>query len=136
VSVFTWYPRYAIGIASIDAQHIALFRSAQELHDAYRAGLAREIIPETLNHLMIYCMTHFEDEEAHMSKAAFPGLRAHQEEHRRLLARAYDLRERFAKGDSQVAMELSLLIARWLKKHIKESDRLFGDFIRQKELEA
>lgn len=136
MSVFAWDQRYATGIASIDAQHITLFRSAQELHDAYRNGRAGEAIPHMLNHLVIYCTTHFEDEESHMEKSAFHGLRAQQEEHRQFLARVYDLRDRYAKGESQVPMELSMLLTRWLKKHIKEYDQVFGDFIRQNEMET
>jgi hemerythrin-like metal-binding protein len=89
-----------------------------------------------LDQLMSYCLTHFEDEETHMEKFAFPGLQVHRHEHRSLMAQVDSLRERYAKGESQVPMELSILVTRWLKLHIKEHDQVFADFLHHRVPEA
>jgi hemerythrin len=130
MSVRDWDPSCATGIPSIDAQHVALFDAAKGLHKAFRSGRGREAVPGLLRDLEAYCLSHFQDEEAHMARLGFPDLRAHQEEHRRLMARVYDLHERFQNGEAHAAMEVSILVSEWLKSHIKELDRSFADYVR------
>jgi hemerythrin-like metal-binding protein len=132
---FGWDPRYETGIASIDAQHRVLLQSARELHEAYRSGSAKEVVPRVLDNLVTYCMTHFEDEEVHMERLAFPELSAHREEHQKLMAQVYDLQDRFTRGEGHVPMELSILVTRWMRKHIQEHDQAFADFARGQGLE-
>jgi hemerythrin len=129
MSAFTWNEKYATGIASIDDQHRSLFQSVQELHDAYRSGKAREAIPLILEQLVDYSSQHFEDEEAEMERAAFPGLPRHREEHRTLMAQVHNLQERYVQGEPQLPMELSILLSRWLKNHIKDHDMAFAHFV-------
>jgi hemerythrin len=128
-----WDPDCATGIPSIDAQHMTLFESAQDLHKAFRTGNGKTAIPALLRELEVYCLSHFHDEEIHMERLGFPDLAAHQEEHRRLMARVYDLHERYQKGEAHAAMELSILVSDWLKAHIKGQDRTFADFIREQD---
>lgn len=136
MTVFTWDHSYATGIDSIDAQHQALFQSANDLHEACRTGNTGEAIASVLDHLVTYCNTHFEDEEAHMNRLGFPGLQTQQAEHRKLIAKVSSMLERYASGQPEVAMELSILLTQWLKQHIKEHDQVFADFVRSNGREA
>jgi hemerythrin-like metal-binding protein len=133
MSTRAWNQRYATGIASIDAQHVTLFESAQGLNDALRSGHAREAVPGLLEHLIVYSLSHFADEEAHMERLCYPGLPGHRDVHRDLMAQVYDLQDRYLKGEPQVVMELTMLVTRWLKKHIQEHDQAFAAFIRREE---
>ncbi len=128
---FTWNPKLATGIASIDAQHISLFESAKYLHQTFRDQTASEGIAHTLNHLVAYCATHFEDEEGYMIQRSFPRLHEHQAEHRKLMSRVFHLRDRYVAGETSVAMDLSILIADWLRDHILKFDQAFAEYVRQ-----
>lgn len=130
MSLFGWDKRLATGIDSIDAQHRELFQIAKGLHDAYRTGDAKNAVTRTLNFLVDYCLTHFEDEEAQMMAMGFPDFAIHQEEHRKCLAHILDLKDRYAGGQSEVAMDLSVLVSRWSKQHIRESDLRFAEFVK------
>jgi len=66
-----------------------------------------------------------------MERLSFPGLPAHREEHRKLMSRVSHLRDRCARGETEVAMELSVLVADWLRGHILEFDQRFAEFIRR-----
>ena len=109
---------------------------AGKLYDAYQAGAASEVVAAVLKHLIAYCNTHFQDEEAHMERLGFPGLQAQQEEHRQLTNRVYGLLDQYATGQLQVSEELSILVFQWLRKHIKEYDQVFADFVRTKAAET
>ena len=136
MAAFDWDRRCETGIASIDAQHQELFRLARELYEASKTGAEREVVTAVLKHLITYCNTHFQDEEAHMERLGFPGLQAQQEEHRKLTTRVYGLLDQHATGQLQVSEELSILVFQWLRKHIKEYDQVFADFVRTKAAET
>lgn len=129
---FVWDPKYETGIASIDGQHRELFQSARKLHEAFQTGMTSETISHTLNHLLIYCQTHLEDEENHMRTLSYPGLKAQLVEHRDLMTRVYHLRDDYLKGEKSVPLDLSLLIVTWFRRHIVEYDQQFADFIRSR----
>jgi hemerythrin-like metal-binding protein len=129
--VHAWDQRYATGIPSIDEQHRWLFSQVQQLYAAYRTGRGREAIPGMIKSLTAYCQDHFMDEEAQMRAHRYPGLDLHREEHRKLMVRVDHLGERFAGGESDVAMELSVLVSGWLKDHIQEQDQAFAAFLRR-----
>lgn len=129
---FNWDSKYETGIDSIDGQHVALFQSAKNLHDSFLKGLSADAITHTLNHLLVYCSTHLEDEEAHMRAASYPSLRDHQAEHRDLMTRVYHLRDQYLQGETSVALDLSLLIVTWFRRHILEHDQRFADFLRER----
>jgi hemerythrin-like metal-binding protein len=130
MSIFDWDERYATGISAIDAQHQALFQSARDLHDAVATGNPGPAVARVLDHLVTYCKTHFEDEEALMGRLGFPGRPAHLEEHRKLMAQVYGLLERHATGEAEVPMELAIFITHWLRTHIKEFDQRLAEFSR------
>ena len=106
--------------------------SARRLHEAFQTGMTSEIVSHTLNHLLIYCQTHLEDEEDHMRALSYPGLKAQVEEHRDLMTRVYHLRDEHLEGVKSVPLDLSLLVVTWFRRHIVEYDQQFADFIRSK----
>lgn len=132
MSLCTWDPTLATGISSIDGQHQYLFALVQGLYDAYRSGKGREVVPETLDELVAYCLTHFADEESHMNRARFPDLPFHHAEHQRLMAKVHHLQDQLANGEPQLAMDLSILLSQWLRTHIREHDLAFADFLRER----
>lgn len=127
---FEWKSEYATGIASIDAQHIGLFQSAQNLHEAYTGGKAKEVVEQTLNHLVVYCATHFEDEEDHMRRMNYPELHSHREAHSILMTHVYHLECKYKNHEKDTPMMLSILVVNWLKKHILELDMQFAAFVK------
>ena len=133
MSVFEWKREYATGIDSIDAQHIGLFQSARKLHSAYTEGKARESVEQTLNHLVVYCSTHFEDEEEHMRRMSYPDLHSHRAAHSILMTHVHHLENKYKNHESDTPMMLSILIVNWLKKHILGLDMQFAAFVKAHE---
>ncbi len=88
---YRWSDDFALGDASVDAQHRAFFEEAAAL----RAALASE---EPKDGIVAYCSAfianlraHFADEERLMERIGFPALAIHRQEHERLLIRTGEM---------------------------------------------
>ncbi|BDU69112.1 hypothetical protein GETHOR_12130 [Geothrix oryzae] len=128
-----WSDRFATGIDSIDRQHQQLFTAVNQLHEAFRQGHGQEQVQKAIDFLLDYTVDHFRTEEDHMRRHAYQGYAAHAAAHARLVERVTGL-----KADSDagrpVAMEVTTLLADWLKHHISEVDLAYIDFLKAKHL--
>jgi len=118
-----WTRDLAVGVEEIDEQHQELFRRAERLILALRAGDRGEIEP-LLRYLADYVVSHFDCEERWMARAEYPGLEAHQDAHRRFKDDFADLtREYQRKGPTPLmALTVHNWLAAWLRHHICGSD--------------
>ncbi|HET7827046.1 MAG TPA: hemerythrin family protein [Anaeromyxobacter sp.] len=129
MSPIQWSPALAVGVPEIDAQHQELFRRAERLVSALRAGDRAEVAP-LIRYLGDYVVEHFAAEERFMHEIGYPGLEEH-----RVLHRAF--REDFAvmlvdyerKGPTPlVALTLHNWLSDWLRKHLGGVDVDIGRF--------
>lgn len=67
-----------------------------------------------LAELTEYTVHHFAYEERLMEEVGYPGLDAHRESHRALVARVEDLNARFQAGRAQLTGELFAFLRSWL----------------------
>jgi hemerythrin len=118
-----WTSGLAVGVDEIDEQHRELFRRAERLILALRAGDRGEVEP-LLRYLSDYVVSHFDCEERWMTRAEYPGLAAHQDAHRRFKDDFAELtREYQRKGPTPlVALTVHNWLAAWLQQHISGSD--------------
>lgn len=129
MSPIQWSPSLAVGVPEIDAQHQELFRRAERLITALRAGDRGEVAP-LVRYLSEYVVEHFSAEERFMREVGYPGLEAHRAVHE---AFRQDLAEMLAdyerKGPTPlVALTMHNWLSDWLRRHVGGLDVEIGRF--------
>ncbi len=127
--VIQWSPSLAVGVPEIDAQHQELFRRAERLVTALRAGDRGEVEP-LVRYLTDYVVEHFSAEERYMREIGYPGLEGHRAAHE---AFRHDLAEMVAdygrKGPTPlVALSMHNWLSDWLRRHVSGLDVEIGRF--------
>jgi len=131
MTIAIWNPRYETGIAHIDSQHQALFQALNDLAESFQEGRAESQVQQSLAFLARYAGEHFQAEEEFMREAGYPGLASHAVEHNQLFENLHDLQAQVAAGKA-VTMEVTVLLADWLRQHIHQSDMGYVDFLRER----
>ncbi len=121
-----WSAALSVGVDELDSQHKVLVGLVNELHEALTQGREREVLDAVLTRLVEYTRIHFAVEESLMRLLGYPGLDAHMEEHRALIARLNALRRKADAGDATVSIELMDFLKLWLTSHIMESDQRYA----------
>jgi hemerythrin len=129
-SPLQWTPSLAVGVAEIDAQHQELFRRAERLIGALRAGDRGEVLP-VLAYLEDYAVHHFRMEECLMRDLGYPGLEEHAAAHAALRAEFAEMTRRFAKTGptAYVALTVHNWLSDWLRSHLGGIDLELGKFL-------
>lgn len=130
---FTWTPDISTGIEEIDSQHKELFTRLNTLLDACAAEQkGKDEIGTYLAFLQDYTIQHFSAEETAMTKAAYPGLHVHKQEHDYFKQRLATIRKEFLDYGGTIHVVLLAVRASgdWLFSHIKKTDREMGAFLK------
>jgi hemerythrin len=129
MAIALWNSRFETGIDLIDAQHQSLFEAVNKLADAFKAGSAKNQVKECLDFLVGYTVEHFQCEERFMREMGYPRLAEHMGEHARLMEQVRDLQMDLLEG-RPVLMEVTIILADWLKVHIHDSDMAYVRFMK------
>jgi hemerythrin len=129
--MLAWDRALETGSAEIDDQHRLLFRKADAVLEAVRAGMSAPEVERTLKFLSNYAALHFEAEERIMRSAGFPGADSHAEVHRRMERRLAQVAEDFARQGASATLlaEVEALMRGWITVHIMEADRAIADWM-------
>ena len=120
-----WDPALELGHDAIDRQHRALFEMILELDRRMSEGDFGQGVLDALQGMKAYAATHFEEEEAIMSRAAWPRFQEHQAMHGEFM-RKTNLFSAEALADSEwTSLDLLRFLLTWLVQHIKVQDRGF-----------
>lgn len=125
----TWSDKLAVGVKSVDEQHMVLFEILNELHAAMMKGQARSVAGPLLHKLVDYTRDHFAAEEAAMASTKYPDFTEHQAKHRELTRKVEEYVGRFESGDITVGVHLLNFLSDWLTTHIQGEDKLFGPWM-------
>ena len=128
--VFTWQPKYSVGIPEIDAQHKKLVALLNELFKAMRVGAGTHVMGKLFESLVQYTNQHFTFEENYMRKAGYAGLAEHIEEHRKLTQQVHELELKFRAGRVAISMQVMTFLKEWLQAHILGSDAKYAIALR------
>lgn len=128
-----WTSGLAVGVDEIDEQHQELFRRAERLVLALRAGDRAEVEP-LFHYLTDYVVSHFDCEERWMARAEYPGLEAHRDAHRRFKEEFAELtRDYHRRGPTPlVALTVSNWLAEWLRTHIAGADVALASWLKDR----
>ncbi len=133
MALLKWSDWHEIGIPSIDDQHKNLFEALNRLHDAIQSDEGEAFVARTLAFLVDHTVTHFQDEEAQMALAAYPGLAEHQAEHSLMLKRVDEAQTQYLTDHSSMkALALGEMMATWAVQHILSMDELFAEAVKAK----
>ncbi len=119
---FKWSNDYSVNIPEIDEQHHELVNILNRLFVAISKREGHKVVAGILDALVVYTQTHFALEERLMKDANYPGLAAHKEEHRRLIAQLDELARKFMLDEKPIYFEMLGFLRTWLREHILGSD--------------
>jgi hemerythrin len=127
-----WDDSLSVGVSAIDEQHktwIGRYNSVVEAIES-RGGPAP--VTNTLGFLIDYTDVHFSTEEGFMTQAGYPALGAHKEKHEELRGTVAGLVQDFEEEGETHVLETAVetFLGNWLIDHIRETDQLFGAFVK------
>ncbi|MEJ2061267.1 MAG: bacteriohemerythrin [Gammaproteobacteria bacterium] len=125
---FTWEPDLKIGIEVIDAQHLHIIDSINELNQAF-ANCSEAEVGRMLDRLVEYIHAHFAFEECLLERVRYPYLEAHRQIHRAFAIRVHDYRRSFHRGDTSAGKKLLADLTIWLTNHIKHEDEVYTEIV-------
>ena len=129
-----WMDDYNVGIARIDGEHQKLLSAANALTDALLAQRRASVVAG-VDALGKSLDSHFEAEEAHMDETAYPFIKEHAREHRRL-RQSYHQFATAVGGESEdfrhLAFSCQRIVADWLIDHALKSDRAFAAHLQRR----
>jgi hemerythrin len=128
-ALFQWDDSYSVKVAALDDQHKKLFALVEELHQAMLSRRGKDVTGAILSRLSKYTIYHFSAEEKLLEKHNYPGLETHRAEHDDLRFRVTMFQQEFDAGIATVTLELMAFLQQWLKNHICNVDRRYGDFL-------
>jgi len=125
-----------IGEAKIDEEHKMIFQMLNETQDELENGFCpKEALIRMRENLVSYANTHFVHEEEYMRSIHDPELAIQEKEHNAFRKRVADISEDIDSIQDAYKEMQSLLefIAKWLFRHIINSDCLIGHITRIEE---
>ncbi|MEW6601193.1 MAG: bacteriohemerythrin, partial [Nitrospirota bacterium] len=126
-----WSGKFSVGIKSIDEQHKQIVEMINLMVEYANTSLVRESTAQTLKALGRYCITHFDEEEALMTRYNYPDIERHKELH-------YEFRTRIALFPVDPNEEIATVIAEylmdWLVNHMLKDDMQYKIFFEEQGL--
>ncbi len=130
---FKWTKAHAVYLPQVDAEHRNLFRMAEELHQAVRAGAEAARVEELVRPLLLGIEEHFAYEERLMRSVACPDYAWHKLQHDTARKRVARLQEEMKAGEPEAAADFLAFTSRWLKDHMSLTDRMMASHVRNYE---
>jgi hemerythrin len=125
MSLVEWSDDLSVEVVEIDEQHKKLVGILNDLHDARRAGHARDKLGEILDGLIQYAAYHFATEEKYFDQFEYPDADAHKRDHQDFVEQVTEFKAGFDKGSALLSVSVMNFLADWAKQHIQGS-RSFG----------
>lgn len=118
-----WRRDFESGNAVIDAQHQSLFNEANKLLSAVLDDRQAADVASMVEVFIADIAQHFQEEEAFLTRAAYPGVADHAALHRALLDKAGALAERVRAGTQSAGDLFEYLAHEVVARHILIADR-------------
>ena len=120
-----WDDTFSVNVKEIDLQHQKLMGMINEFYDHLR-GNAKQALNDLLASMVDYTKYHFSTEEKYFDAFAYPKGAHHKNIHEQFKAKVMDVRNRLAKGELVISMEVTNFLKDWLVEHIKGSDKKYS----------
>jgi hemerythrin len=123
MAVMTWSSTLSGPAPSIDARHVVLVETLNELHNALMQGDARKLVGPLLQSLLSYTRSAFLAEEAALRAGDFPGLAKQQELHQQLKQQLEGFVVLYDRGELTPSLPLLHFLRDWFSNHLQKADR-------------
>ena len=120
-----WDEKYSVGIGVIDEQHKQFVFILDKLSAAIGEARTKEVLTQILNDLDGYVIYHFGTEEKYFKEFNYAGAQEHMVEHRKFVERLTDIKDKFAKDQLRLSLELTSFMSDWLVNHVADMDRKY-----------
>lgn len=125
-----WNNQLSVKVEEIDKQHQELIQIINQLYDTMIQRRGTEQIPEILERLEMYTVSHFSTEEALMRIFGYPEYQKHKEQHNQLVRELQHIRQNITDGEfHHVNSELLIYLRNWLLQHIMKADQHLGIYL-------
>jgi len=121
---FAWDDRYLLGHAEMDDTHREFVDLVSALQKADDAGLGAALAA-----LAAHCEAHFAQENEWMERNDFPPRDCHIDEHNKVLASVYEVRQHLANGDVAIVRELAAALIDWFPAHADYLDSALATWL-------
>ena len=125
--LMNWTGDLSVRVNEIDEQHKKLVGLINDLHDAMKAGQAKQALDTTLQELAAYAVYHFQAEEKYMQQFKYPGYLAHKMKHDAFVKKVSTFQDDYRAGRLGLSLELMNFLKDWVTTHIKETDKQYSD---------
>jgi|WetSurMetagenome_2_1015567.scaffolds.fasta_scaffold35567_2 hemerythrin len=123
--VSIWDEKYSVGIGVIDEQHKQFVFMLDKLSMAIGQLTTKEVLIQILNDLDQYVIYHFGTEEKYFKEFNYAGAPEHIREHRNFVERLAEIKDKFAKDQLRLSLELVSFMSDWLVNHVADMDRKY-----------
>ncbi|MEN8212966.1 MAG: bacteriohemerythrin [Pseudomonadota bacterium] len=127
----SWKDEYSVGIKTIDQEHQKLLGLINQFLTASQHHTSTFYEQEAMEELIDYTNYHFRHEEELMEKHDYPGLEAHKQEHRKMVARVNELVEDYNIRGQAALEDTAGYLKHWLINHIQIVDQQYSDYLRK-----
>lgn len=117
------------GVPSLDAQHVALIETLNELHNTLMQGDARKLAGTLLHSLLAYSRSAFAAEEALLAAASYPELTQHRLLHHHLAQQVEEFVNLYDKGELALSLPLVNGLRDWFSNHMQKADRSYRPWL-------
>jgi hemerythrin len=135
MAAIPWNDAYSIGIVEIDTQHKKLISILNDLYEAHQTETTQTIIQEIIDKLIDYTKYHFNIEQQMHTEYKYPNGLKHKTEHQIFLDKLDDLNQNRERSNLLLALKTIDFLKDWIITHILGSDKAFGDYLRDIELQ-
>ena len=112
-----WAEFLELGEPTIDAQHKRLVEIVNVFLGAADKGEAQDVLHQTLDDLLEYTNSHFDEEEAFMERLGYPGLDAHRREHDTLRHEVAERLTDLVENKGSI-LEMQAFLTSWIVGHV------------------
>jgi hemerythrin len=123
-----WKTDLALGVPSLDAQHLELDRQLALVHDAICEGRVPDL-PQVLEGVRDCAVRHFDSEEAYMARSGSAVLEEHRARHREFAAQLARFEE--ARARDGATMQLAMDVGNWLVGWVRDHQRYDLEIVAQ-----
>ncbi len=133
ISLVEWNDELILGVSMMDEHHEKLIGILNECYRALMLHDHHQELEVVMNELRDYTHYHFETEKKLMADLGYQESAGHLSAHDKFTDMIAEFHARFAEGESLVAMDVLQFLQKWLVGHIKNTDRAFATFVKERE---
>lgn len=126
MAYINWSEDFSVKVREIDAQHKTLVEMINQLHQSMLDNRGIEAQKTIIEKMVEYANVHFESEEKHMRRLAYPGYQQHKTEHVHFAEKAFELQKRFNDTGFVLTLEILSFLRNWLQEHILVIDKQYS----------